>query len=104
MAAPWSPPKKGEDWEIPIALEDATNPGFAKANPTLAAGDVKISKDGGAEANLATLPVVEPASSRGVKVVLSATEMTMDKGYVLFHDQTVPAEWNDLFISIQTQA
>ena len=87
-----------------IGLEDWVNPGKFKSNPTLAAGDVKISKDGGAEANLATLPVVEPAGSTGVKIALSATEMTMDKGYVLFRDQTAPPEWADLKMPIVTTA
>lgn len=102
MAAPWNPPKRAEDLEIVVGLLDWNNPGRFKVSPTLAAGDVKISKDGGAEANLATLPVVEPAASTGVKMVLSATDMTMDKGYVLFKDQTDPPEWCDLKIPIVT--
>lgn len=103
MAAPWSPLVKNQDFEMVVALEDYANPGSFLANPTLAAGDVKISKDGGAEANLATLPVVEPASSVGVKMVLSSTECNIDKGYVIFKDQTVPPQWCDLLIPLVTQ-
>lgn len=102
MAAPWNPPKKSEDFEIVVALVDYANPHKFKDSPTLASGDVKISKDGGAEANLATLPVVEPSGACGVKVAVSSTEMNMDKGYVRFRDQTVPPEWEELFIPIVT--
>lgn len=104
MAAPWNPPKRAEDWEGHITLEVAANPGFAKINPTLAAGDVTISKDHGAFANVATLPTVAPASSVGVRVQLSATEMTADKVLVHFSDQTVPAEWFDFDIALITTA
>lgn len=95
MAAPWNPIKRGEDFECVVCLEDYNVPGRFKSNPTLAAGDVKISKDGGAFANLNTLPSVTPASGRGVAVVLSATEMTADKVLVVFSDQTDPPEWCD---------
>ena len=102
MAAPWNPPKRAEDMEFQIALEDYFNPGNFKSNPTLAAGDVKIVKDGGATANTTTLPFVEPASSVFVTVQLSATEMTADVVSLSFIDQTSPKEWADLFISIPT--
>jgi len=102
MAAPYNPPKKAEDFKVQVALEDAANPGSFKENPTIAAGDFKISKDGGALANLATLPVVEPASSRLVTIALSATEMTADVVTVQCVDQTNPKEWNDLIFSIPT--
>lgn len=74
-----------------------------QANPTLAAGDVQISKDGGAFANLTTLPAVTPAAGRAVKVDLSATEMTADQVMVQFVD-AAGAEWDDLIINIQTAA
>lgn len=104
MAAPWNPPKRAEDFEFAVALEDYANPGQFKANPTLAAGDVTISKDGGAFANLTTLPTVAPASGRQVTAALSATEMTADKVTVIFRDQTVPPEWSDLALTILTTA
>lgn len=102
MAAPWNPVVKGQDWEGMIMLVDYANPGDFKVNPTLAAGDVQISKDGGAFANLATLPVVEPASGRAVKVVLSTSETNCDKLIIQFVDQTAPKEWADLAIPMNT--
>jgi hypothetical protein len=102
MAAPYNPPVKNEDFSIQISLEDWTNPGNFKSNPTLAAGDVKISKDGGALANLTTLPTVAPASSVLVTVSLSATEMNADVVSVVFIDQTSPKEWADFGFSIPT--
>ena len=104
MAAPFNPPVKGEDFEIQVALEDYWNPGNFKSNPTLAAGDVKVVKDGGAAANVTTLAAVEPASGVFVTVFLSATEMNADVVSVAFVDQTSPKEWSDLFISIPTTA
>lgn len=104
MAAPWSPPKRGEDFQIQVALEDYANPGNIKTTPTLAAGDVKVSKDGGALANLNTLPSESPASSGLVTLLLSATEMTADMVTVRFVDQTSPKEWSDFVLSIPTTA
>lgn len=104
MAAPYNPPKKGEDFIIGICLEDMANPGRFKANPTIASGDFKVSKDGGAFANLTTLPTVTPASGVRVEVTLSATEMNADSITVTCIDQTSPAEWADYSFSIPTTA
>lgn len=104
MAAPYNPPVKGEDFICYIALEDYSNPGNMKANPTIAAGDFQISKDGGAFANLATLPTVTPASGRAVKITLSAAEMNADNVFIQCVDQTSPKEWADNCINIVTTA
>jgi len=104
MAAPYNPPKKNEDFQIQIAVEDYANPGNFKANPTLAAGDFKVSKDGGALANLTTLPSVAPAGSALVTLGLSNTEMNADVVTIIAVDQTSPKEWADLVISIPTTA
>lgn len=102
MAAPYNPPKKNEDFIIYVALSDMGTAGALKSNPTIAAGDFKISKDGGAFANLATLPTVTPAADIGVKIELSATEMNCDNVFIYWADQTSPKEWADGWISIPT--
>ena len=102
MAAPYNPPVKNEDFIMFVALEDYATPGSFKSTPTLASGDFKISQDGGALANLATLPTNTPASSVMVKVTLSATEMNADNVTLVFVDQTSPKEWNDVVINIVT--
>src|SRR5712664_4154497 len=51
-----------------------TNAGAFLSGITFAAGDVKISKDGGAEANIVTLPT-EIGTTGIYKVTLTATEM-----------------------------
>jgi hypothetical protein len=102
MAAPYNPPVKGEDFIIYIMLESFANPGTWQDTPTIAAGDFQISKDGGAFANLATIPAVGPASTESVKVTLSATEMTADNVLVRAQDQTDPKEWADWGLSIPT--
>ena len=104
MAAPYNPPVKNEDFVIYIALQDYANPGNFKSTPTIAAGDFQVSKDGGAFANLTTLPVVTPAASRWVKISLSATEMNADNVVIQCVDQTSPKEWADDGICILTTA
>lgn len=73
------------------------------ANPTLAAGDAKCSKDNGAYANLGTLPSVDPASGHGVKVTVAAAEMEAGEIVVKLIDQTVPKEWEDQMVVIHTE-
>jgi len=102
MAAPYNPPVKNEDFICYITLEDLANPGQFKSNPTIASGDWKVSKDGGALSNLSTLPSVEPASSVMVKVTLSNTEMNADNVTIIGIDQTSPKEWADFALNIVT--
>lgn len=102
MAAPYNPPVKNEDFIFVITLGDMANPGLLKSSPTIAAGDFKVSTDGGAFANLGTLPTVTPAAGVGVKVTLSASEMNGDYVLVYWQDQTTPAEWASDSICIVT--
>ena len=73
-----------------------------KANPTLAAGDVKVSKDGGSWNNLTTLPSASPASGSALKVDTSAAEMQAKVIVIQLVDQTSPKEWEDQVIIIET--
>lgn len=102
MAAPYNPPKKGEDFAIRIALEDYKNPGNFKSSPTIAAGDFKVAVDSAALASLTTLPSVSPAGSVLVLISLTASEMNGDVITLVAVDQTSPKEWADLVISIPT--
>lgn len=102
MVAPYNPPKRGEDFQVQIALRDVSNSDSFKAAPTLASGDFKVSKDGGALNNLTTLPTNLPAASVLVTIALSATEMTADVVSVVCIDQTSPKEWADYVFSIPT--
>lgn len=102
MAAPYNPPKKNEDFVIRVALSDPLVSGSFKSNPTIAAGDFKVDKDGGGLTNLATLPSVDPVASVLVKITLSSTEMNADVVTVVGIDQTATKEWNDFVMSIPT--
>lgn len=104
MAAPYNPPVKGEDFIFRVGLPDAANPHRFKSSPTIAAGDFKVDKDGGGLNNLSTLPSVDPAGTKLVKITLSATEMTADVVTIVCSDQTSPAEWADVIICIDTTA
>jgi hypothetical protein len=94
-------PRKDHSFVFYVSLVSQANRPDFQSNPTLAAGDVKISKDGGASVNLTTLPDVEPDGGMAVRVRLSATEMGADNIVVEFQD-AAGAEWDDLFVSIQT--
>jgi hypothetical protein len=99
--ASFTPPKKAVAYTTYFSLY---LDGAIVSDPALASGDVKVSKDGGALANAATLPVVEPASGPLVKLVLSGTEMDADNVAVVFSDQTAPAAWDDVTLTLQTAA
>ena len=94
-----SSPKKNVAYVFYLSLIDSADTGAFKANPTIAAGDFKVSTDGGAFANLATLPTVDPAGSIGVKISLSSGEMNGDKQMVQCID-AAGAEWDDVLIFI----
>jgi hypothetical protein len=96
-------PKKNTQYILFISLVSQASTKLMKANPTIAAGDFKVSTDGGALANLGTLPVVTPASSAMVKITLSTSEMNGDNVTVVCSD-AAGAEWCDLTINIQTSA
>ena len=75
--------------------------GQYKTTPTLASGDFKIEKDGGAAANLATLPTVTPAGGSSLDISFSAAEM-QGKLITLRAVDAAGAEWNDDAIIIAT--
>jgi len=91
-------PKRGEAYDFQVSLGDALSSDF-KVNPTIAAGDFKISKDDGALVNLANLPVVTPAGSVLVRIDLTATEMTASKVAIVGID-VAGDEWDDVTIII----
>lgn len=97
-----NPPIRAQAYTTQRALQDLANAGSFKANPTMAAGDFKVSKDGGAFTNLATLPVCLPAGSVSVQFNLSATEMDADVVMVTAIDQTSPKEWADYYFTVET--
>lgn len=97
-----NPPKKNQAFVTYITLNDATDNLSFKANPTIAAGDFKISLDGAAFVNLTTLPTVTPAGGVGVKISLSAAEANVDQLLITWIDQTSPKEWADGSLAINT--
>ena len=101
--ASYFPPKKNTAFVFYVGLVDQTNTKLLKSSPTIAAGDFKISKDGGSFSNLTTLPVVTPASSTAVQISLSATEMNADNVVITCID-AAGNEWCDQLINLQTTA
>jgi len=72
-----------------------------KITPTLAAGDFKIEKDGGAAANLATLPSVAPGGGSSIDIPFSAAELQCKQATLRMHDQAGD-EWDDDCIHVFT--
>lgn len=93
--------KKNSGQIFYVGLTQQADTKLLQANPTIAAGDFKVSIDGGALNNLGTLPTVTPAAGRAVKITLSAAELNGDNIMVLCVD-AAGAEWCDLAINIQT--
>lgn len=102
--ATYVPPKINTAFIMYVGLPSATNSSIFQSNPTLASGDAKVSIDGGALANLGTLPAVTPASSKMVKITMASGEMNGDNITIVLSDQTSPPEWADVIINIQTSA
>lgn len=96
----YNPPIRGQQYIFYVSLPSQADPKTFQSNPTLATGDAKVSKDGGSLANLGTLPVVTPASSKLVKVTLSSSEMDADNVTVILSDAS-GAEWCDQTFNIQ---
>jgi len=96
-------PKKGVQFIFYIGLVSQADTKLITANPTLAAGDFKVSIDGGALANLGTLPTVTPASGKAVKVTLSTSEMNGDN-IIFIASDAAGAQWCDRIVTIQTTA
>ena len=66
---------------------------------TFAAGDIKIMKDEGAEANTTNLPTDE---GQGYSLVLTASEMSAARIEIYIVDQTGTKVWLDTGLSIET--
>jgi hypothetical protein len=77
----------------------STNDGSFIADPTVVAGDFKISKDGGAYVNLTNLPAATPAGSPGVKIELTDDEIDAVNVNIWAVD-AAGNEWHDVFIPL----
>ena len=94
------PPKKNTAYSFEVALVSQSDTDIFQTSPTLAAGDVTVSKDGGSFSNIGTLPT-EIGSTGVLTVALTSTEMNADRIAVLFND-AAGDEWQDLLVLIET--
>jgi len=65
--------------------------------PTLAAGDVQISKDSGAFENIASLPTVVTGETDTFEQAISDAEANCDRGCIRYKD-AVGGEWDSFFV------
>lgn len=94
------PPPKGVAFTFYMALVSQADTDTFKTSVTLATGDVKVSLDGAAFANVATLPT-EIGTSGVLSCHLSAAEMNADVVIVKFTD-AAGSEWQDGLVTIYT--
>ncbi len=94
------PPVKNAAFTFDVALVSQADTDIFKTSPTLAAGDILVSKDGGNFANIGTLPT-QIQTTGVLPVALTADEMNADIVTVLFHDAS-GSEWQDAVVTIYT--
>lgn len=94
-----APAKKNTAFTFPVSLPSQAGSVY-QVNPTLAAGDVQVSIDGGSFVNIDSLPVAIDSGST-LTVSLLAAEMNGDWIRVAFHD-AAGAEWCDVSCDIFT--
>lgn len=94
------PALRGAAFTYEISLISQADSALFQVNPTLAAGDVVIYKDGVLDGNADNIPVAVGASSM-VTHTLSIAEMTADRITVRYHD-VAGAEWQDLVVNVHT--
>ena len=95
-----TPPIKGSSFTFYISLVSQADTDIFKKTVTLAAGDVRVSKDGGGLINITALPV-EIAATGVLAVALTGTEMTANTVVVSFVD-VADDEWQDALVEIRT--
>ncbi len=86
------------NFDAPL-VDSASRPNY-KSSATLAAGDVKVIKDGGAPANISALPT-EIGTTGVYRFSLSASEMDAATVAVVCVD-AAGSEWDPLTIVLQT--
>lgn len=97
----YNPPLKNTAFTFYTSLISQSAGTTFQVDPTLEAGDVKVSIDGGTFTNLTTLPTVVPSGSKNIEVTLTSDEMNGDNIVVVFSD-VADNEWSDQSVSIQT--
>lgn len=95
-----SNPTKGEAFTFELLMK--TKSDLFANDPPIASGDAKVFKDGGAAANVASLPTLTQAGEPYLTVALSATEMDADRVMVKLVDQSDTKAWADVSVTIQT--
>ena len=100
ISIPWG---TAYTFRAPIVKAGSTNYAIVGTDWTPAAGDVKISKDGGAFANIATLPsTVTLSGSAAWSWTLSAAETEATEIVIQVIDQDVTKVIQDQFFRLQT--
>jgi hypothetical protein len=93
-------PPRNTPYSTTIALTSRSNPNEFIVDPSISAGDVKVSIDYGDDADIDTLPVVVQAGKSNIQVSLTADEMDGVNIAVMFKDSS--ALWADFLLNIET--
>ena len=99
-------PKISSQWDFELELTSEADPRFFQINPTLAAGDFKVSTYNGATwssfTNVATLPTVISASGPSIACTLSAGEI--GQGAIFWGKDAAGAEWREVVMHVKPTA
>lgn len=94
------PPLRDAVFTMSVAFTSQADTNIFQTTVTLAAGDIKVSKDGAGFNNIGTLPT-EIAATGVLPVAFTANEMDADIVVLLCHD-AAGAEWQDLLVVLHT--
>lgn len=95
--------KGKEAWLQGVVLYARGTADFLDA-PTIEAGDVKVSTEGGNFVNITNLPQPVPAGSCSLEIYLTPEEMAADGAVkILLRDQTIPKQWEDRIVLVETR-
>ncbi len=97
-----SEPVKGKAFQFVIGLEDVNDPQKLLVDPTIVAGDFKISKDGNPYVNLQNIPGTSPGGSSAVLISLTGGEMNADRVLVSGVQNAANQDWADILIEVPT--
>jgi len=87
-------PRKNQAYTLATTLVSQADANLMENPPTVAAGDVRVSVDGGAFGATTAAPTVTPAADVRAQVVLTADEMNGDVIVVAWSD-AAGAQWQD---------
>jgi len=93
-------PQQGVSFTFYSPLGDKLDPDTFLIDPTIVAGDFRVSIDGAALANMTNLPSVSPSGSSQVEFILTDAEMTGSNNVSVVGIDVADDEWQNITINV----